>query len=201
MKNQHIWTKWGIKVDRRVRRTKKAIEEAYFELLALKGEEKITIAEIARRANVDRKTFYLHYESVDSIIREFAEEKTKELLKRLTIRSFFTLSFDKTIFAKEAGRMLEEHMDFCKMLATAPGTDPFWNIVQETTVQNLTEIYARHSRLPKEDLLIQVTFFVAGVMSVYRRWLQGEIPCSREEIGDKVSEIAFFGVQSILKQS
>ncbi len=186
-------------MDRRVTRTKKAIERAYFELLATKGDEKITIAEIARTANVDRKTFYLHYDSLDAIIREFAHQKTKELLKRLTIRSFFTLSFDKKIFAKEAGKMVEENLEFCKMLAVAPGTDLFWDIVQETAVSSLTEIYARHSNLPESDLMIQVTFFVAGVMAVYKRWLRDEIPCTIDEIGDKVSEIAFSGVQSILK--
>ena len=63
------------------------------------------------------------------------------------------------------------------------------------------EIYARHSRLPESDLKIQVSFFVAGAMYVYQRWLRDEIPCSMEELGDKVSQIAFTGVQSILRQS
>ena len=175
--------------DRRVLRTKKAIQNAYLDLLKKKGTEKITISDIAREADIDRKTFYLQ------------EEKTKELLARLTLKSFFTLSFDKKIFAREANNMLREHLDFCRMVAQNPSLGFFWNEVQDVAVQILSEIYKRHSRLPESDLKIQVSFFVAGAMYVYQRWLRDEIPCSMEEVGDKVSEIAFSGVQSILRQS
>ena len=97
--------------------------------------------------------------------------------------------------------MLREHLAFCRMVAQNPSLGFFWNEVQDVAVQILSEIYARHSRLPESDLKIQVSFFVAGAMYVYQRWLRDEIPCSMEEVGDKVSEIAFSGVQSILRQS
>ncbi|HAB94313.1 MAG TPA: hypothetical protein DCF49_06055 [Lachnospiraceae bacterium] len=187
--------------DRRVTRTKAAIQNAYLNLLKKKGTEKITISDIAREADIDRKTFYLHYNSTEDIIREFAEGKTRELLARLTIKSFFTMSFDKKIFAREANSMLKEHLEFCRMIARNPSLGFFWNEVQDVSVQILSDIYKRHSRLPEGDLKIQVSFFVAGAMYVYQRWLRGEIPCSMEEVGDKVSEIAFSGVQNILRQS
>lgn len=187
--------------DRRVTKTRKLIQNAYLNLLRQKGTEKITISDIAREADIDRKTFYLHYNSTEDIIREYAEEKTRELLARLTIKSFFSLSFDRKIFAREVNAMLAEHLDFCTMIAANPSLGFFWNEVQDVTVEILSEIYARHSHLPESDLKIQVSFFVAGAMSVYQRWLRGEIPCSMEELGDKVSRIAFTGVQSILRKS
>ena len=187
--------------DRRVTKTKKAIQNAYLDLLQEKGTEKIKISDVARKADIDRKTFYLHYDSTEDIIREFAEEKARELLARLTLRSFFTLSFDKKIFAKEANKMLGEHLEFCRLIAQNPNLGFFWNEVQDVAIQMLSEIYKRHSRLPESDLKIQVSFFVAGTMCVYQRWLRDEIPCSMEEVADKVSEIAFSGVQSILRQS
>jgi len=187
--------------DRRITKTRKSIQNAYLNLLRQKGTEKITISDIAREADIDRKTFYLHYDSTEDIIREYAEEKTRELLTRLTIRSFFSLSFDRKIFAKEVNSMLAEHLEFCRMVAGNPSLGFFWNEVQNVTVDILSEIYARHSRLPESELKIQVSFFVAGAMYVYQRWLRDEIPCSMEKLGDKVSQIAFTGVQSILRQS
>ena len=188
-------------LDRRVTKTKKSIQKAYMDLLRQKGTEKITISDIAREADIDRKTFYLHYNSTEDFIREYAEEKTRELLARLTIKSFFSLSFERKIFAKEVNSMIAEHLDFCRMIARNPSLGFFWNEVQDVTVDILSEIYARHSRLPESDLRIQVSFFVAGAMYVYQRWFRDEIPCSMEELGDKVSQIAFSGVQSILRQS
>ena len=61
--------------DRRVTRTKKSIQKAYLDLLQNKGTDKITISDIAREADIDRKTFYLHYNSTEDIIKEYAEEK------------------------------------------------------------------------------------------------------------------------------
>ena len=148
-------------MDRRVGKTKKAIQAAYFDLLKEKGNEKISVTEIARAADIDRKTFYLHYESTDQIIREFAKAKTKELLLRLTVKSFFLRSFDKEIFAREANAMLGEHLEFAQMLARNPNLNFFWSQVQDTSVEMLVEIYARHSKLPKSDLNIRVTYFVA----------------------------------------
>lgn len=187
--------------DRRVTRTKKSIQKAYLDLLQNKGTDKITISDIAREADIDRKTFYLHYNSTEDIIKEYAEEKTRELLLRLTVKSFFSLSFDRKIFAREVNSMLAEHLEFCRMIARNDSLGFFWNEVQNVAVDILSEIYARHSRLPESDLRIQVSFFVAGAMYVYQRWLRDEIPCSMEELGDKVSQIAFTGVQSILRQS
>ena len=189
------------KSDLRYRRTEAAILQAFDELLKGLDSKKITVSALAREADIDRKTFYLHYNSTEDIIREYAEEKTRELLARLTIKSFFSLSFDRKIFAKEVNSMLAEHLDFCKMVAGNPSLSFFWNEVQNVTVEILSEIYARHSKLPESDLRIQVSFFVAGAMYVYQRWLRDEIPCSMEELGDKVSQIAFTGVQSILRQS
>jgi AcrR family transcriptional regulator len=188
-------------MDRRIVKTREAIIKSYLELITEKGTSNISISELARHANIDRKTFYLHYNSTEDIIREYAEEKTRELLARLTIKSFFSLSFDRKIFAREVNSMLAEHLDFCRMVAGNPSLSFFWNEVQNVTVEILSEIYARHSRLPESDLKIQVSFFVAGAMYVYQRWLRDEIPCSMEELGDKVSQIAFSGVQSILRQS
>ena len=126
--------------DRRITRTKKSIQKAYLDLLKQKGTEKITISDIAREADIDRKTFYLHYDSTEDIIREYAEEKTRELLARLTIKSFFSLSFDRKIFAREVNSMLAEHLDFCRMIAGNPSLSFFWNEVQNVTVEQLFQL-------------------------------------------------------------
>ena len=194
-------------MDRRVAKTRDAIRTAYFSLLREKGNEKVTVAEIARAADIDRKTFYLHYDSTDDIIREFAEEKTKELLLRLTLKSFFALRLNKKAFAQqarkimveEASRLLQENMELARMIAVNANMQFFWDQLEETSVERLTEIYGRHSDLPESDLAIQVTYFVAGISSVYKRWLRGEIDCPLEELGDHVSTLAFSGILGVME--
>ena len=56
--------------DKRVARTEKAIREAFFKLLGDVDYEKISVSALAREAGVDRKTFYLHYKSIDALADE-----------------------------------------------------------------------------------------------------------------------------------
>jgi AcrR family transcriptional regulator len=58
-------------MDRRVARTKKNIYYAFFQLVQTKAIDEITVSELARTADIDRKTFYLHYQTVQDVFVEF----------------------------------------------------------------------------------------------------------------------------------
>lgn len=61
-------------MDRRVKKTKQALNQALFTLLDQKPFQQITITDIVTEADVNRGTFYKHYrdkeELLDSIIEE-----------------------------------------------------------------------------------------------------------------------------------
>ena len=58
------------KTDRRVVRTKAALMSAFVGEVLARGYESISVEDIARRANVGRSTFYLHYRSKQELLRE-----------------------------------------------------------------------------------------------------------------------------------
>lgn len=58
------------KTDRRAVRTQRNITEAFIRLLEDKDFDKITVAEIAEQADVNRRTFYLHYEDIYALLDE-----------------------------------------------------------------------------------------------------------------------------------
>jgi AcrR family transcriptional regulator len=64
-------------LDRRTRYTVMVIREAFFELFREVGFNKMTVADICRRADINRGTFYLHYEDkfalLDALIDEALE--------------------------------------------------------------------------------------------------------------------------------
>ena len=71
------------RTDRRIEKTIKATETAYFELLSEKKNDRITITELADRANIDRKTFYLHYNSVDDVIHRHSRATVARIMAEL----------------------------------------------------------------------------------------------------------------------
>ena len=60
--------------DKRIIRTKKAIRTALFEITDTKDISDVTVSELARKAGVNRRTFYTHYASITKIVDEIEEE-------------------------------------------------------------------------------------------------------------------------------
>lgn len=55
--------------DRRVRRTKKALQTALFEIVVKQSYETITVADICAAADVGRSAFYQHFQGKDDLLR------------------------------------------------------------------------------------------------------------------------------------
>lgn len=67
-------TKGGKCMDRRQRKSREAILRAFTELLAGKHYNQITVEQIIHRADVGRATFYAHFETKDTLLRELNRE-------------------------------------------------------------------------------------------------------------------------------
>lgn len=62
------------KQDRRVRRTKGLMREALIELMTEKPFSEITAKDITEKADLNRSTFYLHYDNVFGLLDEMENE-------------------------------------------------------------------------------------------------------------------------------
>lgn len=70
------------KEDLRVKRTKEAIHKTFKEMICEMDYEQISVKELAERAQINRKTFYLHYNTLDSLLREMQDELVQTFVHR-----------------------------------------------------------------------------------------------------------------------
>lgn len=62
------------KTDRRTLYTINVIKDSLLELIDEKPYEKINVAELCRRAEISRATFYLHYDSIDEVLDDVIDD-------------------------------------------------------------------------------------------------------------------------------
>ena len=67
--------------DRRARYTKMVIHDAFFELLESEGFDKMSVTDICKRADVNRGTFYLHYEDKYALLDELIDAAAEVILE------------------------------------------------------------------------------------------------------------------------
>ncbi|KRK87659.1 TetR family transcriptional regulator [Lentilactobacillus sunkii] len=83
--------------DLRTKRTDRAIQQAFIQLVNQEGFQHVTVTDIATEAMINRQTFYKHYVDkyalAETMIKAFADEYAKALEKRLTI-NHANLSFE-----------------------------------------------------------------------------------------------------------
>ncbi len=68
------------KEDLRILKTREAIHKTFEEMICEMDYEQISIKELTERARINRKTFYLHYNSLDDLLKELQNKMAENLL-------------------------------------------------------------------------------------------------------------------------
>ncbi len=177
--------------DRRVVRTKAALTRALFELLGEKPFSKISVTELAQRADVDRKTFYLHYRCVEEILEEFYEDTIGRLQKELG-RS--PASGDISQFLRAVNGVLAEKMPLYRRLAQGSGYTYFMERIRailKTTVEDALRLRGCADEI---QIRICAEVYAAGVMRAYLEWLKGDLPLDEEQFAQRVGLVVDRGL-------
>lgn len=173
--------------DLRVIKTQKAICNAFTKLLTQKDYRTITITDIAKLADVNRKTLYNYYASTDDILKDVVDKSLKHLLGNSVDKVDFKSLFENPeLLFKKLNELIEEDYDTYAALfkIEEPG-----NLLQKVEFMLKEKMLAFFlNKNPEETINIMLfcEYTSAGMMSAYRYWFNSPQKIPLEELSKKV---------------
>lgn len=171
-------------------RSRKLIRQALVDLLKEKRLEKITVTDVIKRADINRGTFYAHYQDTRAVIEQIENEVIEQLLEFLGEHRYKNFLQTPLPFLSSVSKYLEEDLEFYRILMNSNGAELF--------LIKLKNIFVKHiemdANIPEEikrspAFLIRVHFVAGGLVNLYQVWFRGELDMSPFEISLEASKI------------
>lgn len=184
-------------MDRRKQKTRESIKKAYFQLIQQKPDRRVTIVELTKLANIDRKTFYLHYNSIEEILDKFCDEIVDEFLRQLGKTEFFSDPLRLKIVFDILNGILEEDIDRFRILAFQDNLI-FWEKIHNILVKSIADMYCDRVNISKAELNSYCDFFVSGIIRLYQNYLKCPEENNAFQMQNIIIDIAMHGVANVI---
>lgn len=191
--------------DLRITRTKQSIRDALVELIEEKGFEALTVKDITTRANINRGTFYAHYQDKFDLMTKCEEEIMHEMT-RITKQNFPRLikviEVDSPTLAPNpiAISMLEyinKNSEFMKAMLGPGGNLTFQSRLKDFLWKTIFT-NGSNSFIKEENLLVPGQYLASYIASahigVIQKWLESGRKESPLEMANILSTMTINGL-------
>ena len=156
------------KEDLRIQRTKEAIRTTFEDMICEMDYEQISIKELAQRARINRKTFYLHYNTLDDLLRELQNELAQNFIKRTQglerPRDMDKITREFFLCSEELGKIGER--------ITCSGNYKY--ISRKITNDIMIQTWKTDPQSSSENPYIQniiMTYVAQSTLEIYKQWV------------------------------
>ena len=102
-------------MDIRIVKTKKAITEAFLQLRGQKALENISVKELCREAQINKSTFYSHYDDIYALSDALEKETVAYILNSISQNEDYSAENPET-FAREICMACISHLSLTELL-------------------------------------------------------------------------------------
>ena len=176
--------------NRNVRKSKKAIQKAFAELLSEKNDiNKITVKEIVERADISKSTFYSHYEDIYSVSEEFEDEITT-LLNSLLEDYLKSHTLDYPTYIKKLIELLKRNEDLYKKIFLSDLPLRFISDLKDKCNEVISkDVHINFLSNDKNKRKAEIDFITNGTIYLFVDYFKGKIPQTLDEIGEGIISV------------
>lgn len=185
------------KIDRRVMKTKNALFEAFDRLTREKDYGKISVSELAREADIDRKTFYLHYSSIEDMVDDRVTEIVENILDEVELdmqRRSVACEVDATdreyvkpdarVFFASVNSAVRNLLPSLAHLLGDASVDAALDHIGRPLAEEIKRRKILSLSMSDEMLQIHVSALVGFMLGAYGAWFKGGMAVPLDEIFD-----------------
>jgi AcrR family transcriptional regulator len=161
-------------IDRRVRRTRKALIDGFLSLVEEKGYEKTTVQDILDRADTGRSTFYAHYRDKEAVLLASFDDMQKEVRSQIDARAPAGRSIDIALPATLVFEHVYRYRPVVRALCGKQAGDRVMRylhrLIAETLAEHLDAQHATNGCNPPAEVVAQ--FYAAAAIGLLTWWIQ-----------------------------
>ncbi|MDK2961765.1 MAG: hypothetical protein PWP20_891 [Eubacteriaceae bacterium] len=183
-------------MDLRVQKTREAIKKAFKEMVCQMDAPKITVKELTERARIHRKTFYLHYTSIDALFEDMLQEAANNYFAEID-------EIPPTMPMIEVNRVFFTYLSkqdaFTERLICAESYRNFCNKLFMVTLKHNRQRFNPYAHLPQEEQNIVNTFTTQSSLDMYRQWVSDGKKIPLERLIELTGMLLKSGTDSVTK--
>ena len=161
--------------NRNSRRSIRLLKEAFLRLLAEKPFDQITVSDVTREADLNRGTFYAHYDNIEGLLRATMEDITERV--SLLMDQSLSADFleDPMPVLSRIGDYLGSDRALHEKIVSSTSVEPFINSLHEMFRKKIRERLRQDTSHPATKVdLVTIEYLASGVLGTYRSWLSGD---------------------------
>lgn len=181
------------RMDRRVQRTRKLLQEALMNLIMEDGYDAISIQDITEKANLGRATFYLHFKDKDELLLDVMEQFIDEFMTQVPQISEAQWRLDDTKALVRLFDFAAEHYDLYRILIIGSGGITAANQLRHSVADNIAEYIQQEidelgaqPTIPTEFI---ANHFAGSLLSTIYWWLDSDLPYTVEEMAEMFQKV------------
>ncbi|MCL1992984.1 MAG: hypothetical protein FWG66_08560 [Spirochaetes bacterium] len=179
------------KGDLRVQRTHDAICKTFTEMLLKMDYEKITIKSLAKLANINRKTFYLHYNSLDDLLEELLQKMADEFARRNAPNGKLDLEGlikDFFLFATDDNALMQHII-----------CDEGCHYICAKLIRKIKNQEAINERIEESQYRQNIidAFFSAAILEILRQWVADQKRIPQDDITVFATQLLCHGIHGV----
>lgn len=179
----------------RTRRTRALIEKTYLDFLE-EGNKGVNVAELCRRAHINRDTFYNHFDDIADVRESLENRMFEEAESQLNSCGGTPFSYD---FFLGIIKIIQKNRTLAEATISSAGTSVFFGNVVAYFRNRYIREFSRRTEAPQERLSELFDYMLYGSVGVISGWLKNkDADDSAENIAARISRLNGAAIKLVL---